>query len=363
MIAFVCNTPVQVMRAIQMRLTMKEFNDDADIYINTCFNGAYKLKENLTHINCFRNVVLVVPPNINRAQALWYAYGTGSFQKLLRKCNYDKLVSFNIEGALADAIYNLNKNKRDFEFHNVEDAPAVYIIPESLPYTHIAYKIIKFEKTAFNMIKWWTSCPELMRAPSVYNTITEKLPSIDINNTELVNIINKAFGYREDKQLEKADLIIMDESFYQDKRIIDNADFKIYNEIREHYSEKNILVKMHPRTMHNRYEKNFKIYNNGESPWEVSLMNKLCNSNKELPMISIACSTMTSDKLMFGIEGIKILMIPMFYNKVTKECAISDVSEQRTKFFEKFKTEYSNPEKFQIVYSKEQLFNILGEIM
>lgn len=363
MIAFVCNTPVQVIRAIQMKLTIKEFYDDADIYINPCFNGAYELKKNLSRINCFRNVVLAIQPDINRAQALWYAYGMGSFQKLIRKCSYNKLISFNIEGALTDAIYNLNKNSKNFEFHNVEDAPAIYIIPKSVQYKHLVYKIFKFEKSAFNMTKWWTSCPELMRAPGIYNTVTEKLPSIDINNKNLVDVINKAFGYKDNGQLEKADLLIMDESFYQDKRIIDNADFKIYSEIREHYNKKNILVKMHPRTIHNRYEKNFKIYDSGGSPWEVNLMNKLCNSNKELPMISIACSTMTSDKLMFGTEGIKILMIPMFYNKVTKECAEFDISEERTKYFEKFKSGYNNPEKFQIVYSKEQLFNILEKIM
>lgn len=212
------------------------------------------------------------------------------------------------------------------------------------------------------MTNWWTSCPDFINVPECYQTEKKYLPPIDYKDDELVSLINQVFGYKENESLNNADVLFMDESHYQDGLMIDDADYKLYMRIMERYPDAKFLMKMHPRTQHNRYTGKVEIMESSYIPWEVYVMNRARQGSRELIQISITCGTMFSDKLMFGYEGTKIFTAPLFYDKIRhgKDNA-PRVSPEGTAVIEKFKSTYNDPNQFVITYSEDELFNTLDK--
>lgn len=363
MIAFTCSSPVQIMRAIQIKTTSKYFSDDADLFVVNMFKGARDVVSNLSGLDIFNNVELIELSELNKP--LFALVYNGNELKQFKSTSYEKLVAFNVGGKQIDALYNLNKKNSKFEYHCVEDGPAIYRIPEypAYPFYH-PNRILGLDHAYFHMKYWWTSCPEFIEVPECYHTEKKYLPPIDYRNDELVSLINAAFGYQEDQQLAETDVLIMDESHYQDGLMIDDADYHMYARIAERYKGIKFLMKMHPRTQHNRYEGLFPIMKNSGIPWEVYVMNRAREESKPLIQISVSCSTMLSDKLMFGYEGPKIFMAPLFYDKIRHSNDNAPrVCPENTENIEKFRKTYANPGQFIITYSEQELYGALDRLI
>ena len=291
-------------------------------------------------------------------------FGNSEISKLCRTKEYDKLIAFNVENSLSRTIYNRNKNNKGFEYHCIEDAPNIYIpyVPKKNSIFH-PYRIMGLEQEAFNITKWWGSWFDDDKMPNEYNSGVNKLPTIKSDDTDYVKTMNYIFSYVPDEDLQQADLLFMEESHFTDGHLPGNQDFQLYNEIRRRYPNKKCLVKLHPRTKVNRFANDFHVMKNSSIPWELYVLNML-NQNKEfIPQIGIICSSMFSDKLMFGAEGKKILLAPLFYDYVLPgKNGERRVREELVKYFEDFRNQYKEPDNFIIAHEKEEIFCALDRM-
>ncbi len=359
MIAFVCGSPVQVMRAVHMKMRYEICKGKADIFITNFCSGHKQIAEKLDYLGIFDHVYEADISAIKRHMVFHLIYGNTLLAQTIRGQNYDKMFTFNIEGEVAQAIFAHNRDNPEFEHHCVEDGPNIYTLYEPPVYHwYHPFKWMGIDRQAYHITKWWTSCPEFIELPQSFHTEKEKLVPIDINDREYLEKINIVFSYEENTQLEEADVLIMEESHYTDGLMIDNADFELYNEIRKKYSRKKFLVKLHPRTKINRFAETFDVMYKPDIPWELYVLNRVHNP-KKLIQISIACGTMLSDRFMFGIEGKKVILAPLFYDKVRITNGVKRINENETRKYELIKNTYKNPDDFVVAYSEANLYAAL----
>lgn len=361
MIVFVCASYVQTIRAFQMHSEMDEFKQDADLFlVNPMFNDV-ELINRFRKVGFFRNVYYIDTLAGRKAATLKYMYGK-KYGNILRKYSYDKVVSFNVEEIVAQALYNLNKRQPGFEFHCVEDCPNAYnvYLPSNFTWKH-PYKWLGIDKPFYKIKNWWTSCPELMDFPEKCTFEVRKLSTINIENRNLLNILNYIYGYRPDEVLDKADCLIMEESHYTDGLMIDNKDYHIYKAILKRYPYIRFAIKLHPRTTKNRFKGMLPVIKNSKVPWELIIWNRIISRSSELVLMSIVCGTMVSDKFMFGYEGSKLLLIKLFKNSIKKQGAYCRISDELISKYEKIKQGYRLPEQFLLPETEDELYKILDE--
>ena len=363
--AFVCLSAVQIMRAFHMRLHYKEFNNESNIYISYKCPGGSELAKNIKKTGVFSNVFFCDTSDIKRHAFFYIMFGKSPCSRAVKNYKYEKLIAFNIEDELTQALFNLNKNNAGFEYHCVEDGPNVYSIyvPSKYKWYHPA-KILGLDKQAYHMKCWWTSCPEFIELPKEFHTEKKRLTAIDIHDNAYRDLINIVFNYKNDEELDQADLLIMDESHYQDGLMVDNADLAIYLKIKEKFPNLNIMVKMHPRTKNNRYKGAFNILNNTDIPWELYVLNRYGDNKKSLIQISIVCGTMVSDYFMFGAEGKKIVMAPMFYEKVRiPQNGTPRVSLKDTERYTQIRNLYKTKNNFVIANDFNEVCDAINNMM
>ena len=365
MIAFVCSSPVQVMRAINMKMRLEWCREAADVYITKNCAGVEKLYNNLGKEAVFENVYSLDVESLGGHIVFKLLYGYNKFHNFLKTKKYSKLIAFNIEGELTQALFNLNKNNDGFEYHCVEDCANIYPIYEPPKYTFIhPFKWIGVDRQAFHITTWWSSCPEYIEIPQSFKTNIRKLEPIDVHDTEYVDVVNRVFDYKDSPELDTTDILIMEEAFYQDGIMIDKADSNLFIEIKERYPKYNVLVKMHPRTKENRYEGKIRIMGKAEFPWELYLLNRVAKNKKEIIQVGIACGTLVSDMFMLGLEGKKIVLAPLFVDKLrVPQNGTPLLSEKKISDYEKIKSEYKKPENFIIAYDKQGVFCALDEML
>lgn len=360
MIAFVCASSVQVMRAVHMKMRYEICEDHADIFLVPMCAGYERIANNLKKLNLFSNVYIADTKDIKGHVVAHLLFGNNPLAKIIKESKYDKLFTFNIESEVGQAIFNRNRRRTGFEHHCVEDGPSIYEIYEPPRYKwYHPYKWVGIDKQAYHITNWWTSCPEFIEVPESFHTIKKRLLPIDVTDNEYIEAVNVVFDYETDEDLDMADILIMDESHYTDGLMIDNADYKFYEEIRKYYSDKKILVKLHPRTMHNRYAEHFQVMKKSNIPWELYVLNREQHNHKKLIQIGIVCITMLSDRLMFGIEGKKIILAPLFYDKIRASQGVLRVGEEQTQKYEMIKKDYVYPQNLVIAYANKDVYEAL----
>lgn len=358
---FVCSTPIQIVRAVYMRYGMAEFKDPADLYIRPTFKNARQIAEKIRETGLFSAVYLVDLSGMDRAVSARLLYGRDRWARLIRSADHEKVIGFNIESELLNAFYNRNKHKKGFQYHYVEDAPGMYKMYAPKRYAPFSVNgILRIEQPYYHTYQWWFSDPDFMDVPEIGSADVRRLPPIDATDDKFVSMINEVFGFSSDETLDEADILITEESFYTDGKMIDDFDHTLYQEIRDHFPDKNVVVKLHPRTRINRFEKGFKIMQGSWIPWELYVMNGLRQKQHFPIQIGIVCSALTSDKFMFDAESPKVVLAPLFKEKIKKmEDGSSNVDEEVVKRFEALRKTYVRPEQMMIAYDKEGLFDTL----
>ena len=199
--------------------------------------------------------------------------------------------------------------------------------------------------------------------PEEYGNNVKALKPIDINDKNYLSDINYIFDYEDSSELEDVDIIFMEESHFTDGLMKENYDYKIFEIIKEKYKDFKVVVKLHPRTIDNRFASKFTVIKKSKYPWELILLNRLNRNAKPLIQISIACGTMMSDKFMFNINGPKVILSPLFYDKVIPNNGVRRVSEKLTNQFKMVKEAYANPKDFLIAESMDEVFEMLDRYL
>lgn len=109
------------------------------------------------------------------------------------------------------------------------------------------------------------------------------IPSPDPND-DYTKILNNIWGY-DQKNAFPQRIIFFEESFALND--IECNDLKIVNDLVMRYGRENIIIKLHPRSRINRFEKLGVLTNKDSTiPWELIAMNSICENN-----ILVAIST------------------------------------------------------------------------
>lgn len=361
MIAFVCASYIQTIRAFQIHSEMDEFREEADLFlVNKMFQDP-QLLNRFRETHFFKNVYYIDTSVEKSMATLKYMYGK-KYKDIFRKYSYKKVISFNIEEIIAQVLYNLNEEQTEFEFHCMEDCPSVYnvYLPPKFGWKH-PYRWLRIKKPFYNIKTWWTSCPELMTFPEVCQFEVRKLPAIDVNNKKLLETINFVYDYKPDEVLDRTDCLIMEESHYTDGLMIDNQDYKMYKKIVERYPDVQFAIKLHPRTKENRFKDIIPNIQNSQMPWELITWNRIASNENELFQLSIVCGTMVSDKLLFGYEGTKMLLAKIFKGFIRTEGEYCRISNELIQNYEKFQKEFKSPKQFALPRTEEEMFEVLDE--
>ena len=155
----------------------------------------------------------------------------------------------------------------------------------------------------------------------------------------------------------------MEESHYTDGLLPGNEDYEIFKKIVEKYSKLKFAVKLHPRTVNNRFSDLMPVLENSTVPWELILWNRIASNQPELLQISIACGTMMSDKFMLGYEGPKMLLAKMFTERVLPINGYRRVNEETIARYEKFRSSYNTPQKFMLPENEKEIFSMLDQLI
>lgn len=155
------------------------------------------------------------------------------------------------------------------------------------------------------------------------------IPKLEKNDIQIRDILNKIFDYSCSDEYDRK-YIFFEESYNVDGKAMD--DLELVLKIADKVGRDNIMVKLHPRSRVDRFEKHgIKTNKTVGMPWEVVIMN---NNFANKVFLTIASGSVLSPRILFG-ETIPTYML--FNCTETKSSFIND---NFCKYLELFKNKY-----------------------
>lgn len=351
---FLCKTPIQVLRAIQLSYYEIDNFKKSSICVFDTFGIAREVSNRLRQTNIFENVYFLKNNDFKKGKLNYLRsyYAKNELKNIIGELNVSSITIFNIDTYDNFAVYN--RLKRNIKVYYIEDAPMIYSFKHPSKKRVLFYRCLGFKFPIFYVNNWYFSEPKFM--DKINDSPATKLPAIDRKDKDFVSLINFVYDYSEDQKLNQADIVVMEESLYTDGVMKNNADYKLYKEIQERYSNTNISVKLHPRTKINRFDNNFNVLEKSSIPWEVYMLN---NSMNDKIFISMACSTMISPKLLFSEENRSVLLYKILSIDAVRENGELYFDRDWEECLEKIPTMFSDKEKILVPSNSEELFNTL----
>ncbi|MDT2370759.1 hypothetical protein P6Z85_11500 [Enterococcus faecium] len=352
---FLCKTPMQILRAIQLTYYKEDGFENSAICIFKTFNQADNLYQRISKLGLFKETYLFDNDYLKGKFSYFRNYfNDNRFCTLMNKYLYTSISMFNSDSYDAFVIYNLLKRKHAVDVYYIEDAPMIYsyLVPNKR--NVIVGKILGLKFPIFEVTRWYFSVPEKMKRTNDAEVI--KLSPLDRNDKAFVKIVNEVFDYTEDVLVNKTNIFIMEECFFTDKIITDNSDYILYKLIKNRYPNKQFTVKLHPRTKINRFETEFDCIQKSTVPWEVYLLNQ--NMNNAL-FISLSCGTVLSPKLLFGEEYRCMMLYQLFKDKAIRPTGAPYYTKEWEYLLSDITALYTRKENIAIPSNYEEMYTIL----
>lgn len=359
MISFFCRTPIHVFRTIQLKIQQYP-NVATDVYIFDSFNNAETICNRMKKTGIFDNVYYVKDNEYiktGKLHVLKTVLGRSEFKSILSTKKYAQIFVFNIYGIFNDIIYNTQiRRNPQLVFNMIEDGPSTYHIEEIKgKVQRYLYPILRKKVPIECIDYWWFSRPDLMCPLSVGEK--KQLPLVDKSNSQLLDTINSVFDFKCPEILDDAQILIMEECFWNDHLLKESKDLELFCRIKEAFPDIQICAKLHPRTRTDRFSEYFAMCPNDGVPWEVYALNMDMHSKI---LVSLSCATMISSKLLFNEEPHSLLLYPILMEDIIDNRTMKPyLTEERQRIINNQKLLYANPEKFQVVSSLEQGIEII----
>lgn len=363
-ILFVCNTVYQCFTAITLKFY--EFkNENVDIIISDHMNNSYELYKNIKNTQLFNNTFYVKTYKYARHKPgdkknYLSLFIREVFPKLHIKKYfstpkvYDSIFVYNLDKFSQTLFSSLAIKNRNIK---------VFLYDEGLStYTDI-YKKQVYSVSNLNKVRKFLSLfsgrvfiheninglylfdPYLIcwNCPFPIHEIKKSISK----DTEYINILNNAFGYKEFKDKYNKKLIFFEESFSAEN--IDVGDIELIEKIANQIGKDNIYVKIHPRNPINRFEVlGFETNKETGIPWEIIALN---NDFSKQILLTISSSSVLSSRILFGHKTKTVLL----YKCLKKKSPYLDESTQE--YFEKFESLYGD--NLYIIDSVEKIESLL----
>lgn len=312
---FFCTTPFQIMMAVAFKMTILE-EEIVDIIVSDIIFNSETLYKNIEQSNFFNKVYYIKN----------YQYDYSGEKTLIDILRRKKIVeslipdlksyeNFYITDTLPsmDVIYELllkkNKNLKLFYF---EEGP-IAVLCDQGNHFKVNKKTYGIKSRLISLVlgKKYINGNFCGAYSTVYDQMPpnyftwHKLPIITGDTlTRYVDVMNLFWNYKHDNSL-KDKVIFLEESFYVDNR--GNNDMEIIDDIIEVVGAENVLVKLHPRTRHNRFEQRGIItYNNISVPWELIALNGDLDNTI---LISVGSGALLYPNMYWGIHQQSIALV------------------------------------------------------
>lgn len=304
-----CTTPFQIMMVVLLKITVYK-NNQMDLLVTEHTKGHQKLVNNASKTGLFRNVSVYKNGEVDGLYNK-EKYNT-KFKRLMRvmhRHDYVKpFVSAHDYATLlvSDAIPSLNylydylKTKinnniqlvffDDGAIATVVDQQKEFCRPLASDSNFIQRLVHRYNKIPGNFAYGFTGVKELLECHPNFPMFN--LPDLETEKEEYLRVINQIWNYRKENLFSQK-YIFFEESFFQDG--IDSKDFDAIEDIANLVGKNNIIVKLHPRTQINRFEKVGILTNKDTSvPWELIVLNNEEIINKKVLITFASSSTLTS---------------------------------------------------------------------
>lgn len=355
---YFCDTPFQVLNCINLELAEKK---NADLYILDRFSSGTKIVERLKQKRIFREVILVKESSLYKLRQEYKTKLSMQIGTILSYLRMNKIVkkvlvphtlykemyfSCHILCFRLVRFYLLNQ-KVNTKFYMFDEGVGSYIgrFERINPIDKMFRRFLFGKKSVQTVFESVLYQPKLNWRPEDGNIKIHKMPYIEIEDADKVNIYNDVFGYSEECAIRRACI------FFDGRREVNfigkdalEAMQRWYSTIEEIIGTENLIVKEHPRCI-NTYKYNCEIHKNNEIPSEICFMNM---EIEDKVLISVGSTAVVTPKIIFDKEPVILLLCKVdlrFYQPLPK----------MVDFFRNVKKLYRDPEKVFIPESEDEL--------
>lgn len=323
-----CNTLYQLMVAINIKKNILE-KANVDIVLTDHTVGMKKIAMRLKEKAVFREIFYVEVREIDKGEKCLYNKNN-KFEKVFGiKKQVEKKMHLYAEyeslwGACPTEFsrllysYLCIKSKRTLDYYCFEDGLATYcdahewfVVPRGIKHRILNRKLAGRRDMIEGLKGMWVFKPELLKCPLPCEVF--RLPMFDDQNIQMINLLNEVFGYNEIcEKYENYRYIYFEQTF----KAIGDRDVEILKEVANKVGVDNIIVKLHPRSMYDRFEKHgFKTNAVLTVPSELILLN--CNPNKT-KLVSVFSSSLVVPWFSFGLRFKTITLLKLFDRSTEK---------------------------------------------
>ena len=271
----------------------------------------------------------------------------------IKKVKYSKVFLAGLDDQRCFMLTRMHRLNPDIEVVYFEDGANDYLYSSHVKHNKkksFLAKIVglKYE-IGYNVKQSYVSSPECVTS-SDFEYLP--LPMIDQrNDTELKDIINRTFGYKEYKINEKVVYL------YNKIPSVAKEMEKVISDIAEKYGNEQIILKDHPRLHAQGYDGIKRIPQEYEVMWETMCLN---NDFSDKILISHCSTALFTPKFFFDQEPIIIFLFNML------RCSSLEQNGRRESFeifVEKLRNVYRDKTKVFLPNSEEELSEYLKKVM
>lgn len=352
--AIVCNTPYQILNALNMVINKVENIRNVDLFIIDCFSNSKSIITNLKNSGLFDNVIICTPKKVQG----------NKIKTFLELCNVRKLIkryefsdtSFLNEkyktlfvgdgNELGVCIYNLNK----CQVIAYDDGAISYMGNCFYDTIGRLYSVIgrlsRVGVFSYDINKIYVNCKESCNSTI---GIIEQLPLINKDNV-MIKYANKIFNFNTNSGISNYKYILLDQVL-SEKRGFNGKEINILYDNNKTLCEKGI-VRKHPRKGNLIIDSSKIASDNINNMWELESMNNM-NSNNVL--IGAGSTAQITPKMICKKEPYIIFTYLLFFDSNIEFQKIAemtiDIYKDKTKIFiPKTLEEFNN-----IINSLEQI--------
>ena len=334
-ILYICATYMQLITAIQMKLTIAA-DKEADIVMTDVSVNAQTVAKQVESCGLFSRVLFLPVRHLEKQSNiadLWdvieLTFGlNGTYKKLLwADIAYDEIFYFNPDPWLYALYDESRKNGGASHIFRFEEGVfsckmlSTFLCSGRAMAIHrlrrLLHKVSFFDKRE----GFFCFYPELLTPTDLPSY---RIPLLSRENKELILILNQVFSY--DQTLDKypQKFIFFGSSSDIDGRPVGETELVL--RIADMVGKENLLVKMHPRDRRDVYEKyGIAVSRNSAIPWEVIQLN---NDFADHVFLTVSSGSVVNASAMLGDMIPTYFLYPMVKGKNTDMDKIcSDVLE------------------------------------
>lgn len=360
----VCSTPYQIMIAAILRMQCLNKEDSVDLIITDTFSNYDVIAERIRKTCLYRDVYIATVKKLLTVNTikekfdklLFLIFFKNGLEKAIRKkleCydemyfNNDSIFTYN----LMSILYIKNPHCKFIKF---EEGYISYTL-ERIPSIK-SKRLVSFRNRLINIKislepnSFYVLMPELIMHD--YNYPILNIDKNILTQKDYTDFIS--FVFQTDKAAESYNrkCIIFEESFAADG--IDIDDIELYKSVIDLVGAENITVKMHPRSLKNRFEQqDLDIHLPDGIPWEAVILSP--KFNKSTVFLTLASGSVTSSRMLLNDTTPSFLL----YKCLNKRPSIWDSN------FEKFIENFQNKCGGNIVIpnNKTEMLEYISELI